>query len=170
MTSFEIKTADLGEPLVRALIKALDRYLAGLYPAESNHGLSLAALQSDDVRVVVAEVRGRPVGCAALRLDSAYGEVKRMFVVPEARGAGIGRALLAHLETLALANGLQCLRLETGVAQPEALGLYAASGYRRIASFPPYGPDPLSVFMEKALHGGAATPAMLHYDRTGALP
>ncbi len=170
MSPFEIKTADLGEPAVHALIAALDRYLAGLYPAESNHGLSLAALQADDVRLVVAEVRGRPVGCAALRLDSAYGEVKRMFVLPEARGAGIGRALLAHLETLALAHGLPCLRLESGVAQPEALGLYAASGYRRIAPFPPYGPDPLSVFMEKALHGRAATPVVLHHDQTGALP
>ena len=170
MTATQIKTPDPDDPAVRALISALDRYLAGLYPAESNHGLSLAALQADDVRLVVAELDGRLVGCAALRLDAAYGEVKRMFVLPEARGAGIGRTLLAHLEDLALAYGLRCIRLETGVVQPEALGLYEASGYLQIPPFPPYRPDPLSVFMEKALGGGVPARTKLPVDLTGALP
>ena len=117
MTATQIKTADPDDPAVRALISALDRYLAGLYPAESNHGLSLAALQADDVRLVVAELDGRLVGCAALRLDAAYGEVKRMFVLPETRGADIGRALLAHLEVLARAQGLPAPRDGSGATR-----------------------------------------------------
>lgn len=170
MTSIDIRIADPGEPALRLLVSALDDYLAGLYPAESNHGLSLTALQADDVQFVTAGLDGRPVGCAALRLDSAYGEVKRMFVLPETRGAGIGRALLAHLEMLARARGLPCLRLETGVAQPEAIALYEASGFRRIAPFSPYRPDPLSIFMEKALEQSAAARAEPRLERSGSAP
>lgn len=170
MTSIDIRMADLRDSAVRSLVSALDGYLAGLYPAESNHGLSLTALQADDVRLVTAELEGGAVGCAAIRLDPAYGEVKRMFVLPEARGAGIGRALLAHLEGLARAQGLQCLRLETGVAQPEALGLYEAAGFVRISPFPPYRPDPLSVFMEKALERRTAARVGPRLERSGSLP
>jgi putative acetyltransferase len=170
MTSIDIRIADPGDPAVRPLVSALDDYLAGLYPAESNHGLSLTALQADDVHFVAAEVGGRPVGCAALRIDAAYGEVKRMFVQPETRGTGIGRALLAHLEALALARGLPCLRLETGVAQPEAVGLYEAAGFRRISPFPPYRPDPLSIFMEKPLERSTATRVEPRLERSGSLP
>ncbi len=93
-----------------------------------------------------------PVGCAALKLHGgAYGEVKRMFVAPSERGLGLGRRLLEQVEAEARAAGLPLLRLETGTAQPEALGLYRATGYRERGPFGDYGPDPLSVFMEKAL-------------------
>ncbi len=170
MTSIAIRMADPGDPAMRSLVSALDDYLAGLYPAESNHGLSLAALQANDVRFIAAELDGRPVGCAALRLDLAYGEVKRMFVLPETRGAGIGRAMLAHLEVLARAQGLPCLRLETGVAQPEAIELYRAAGFRRISPFSPYRPDPLSIFMEKALERSAAAGVEPRLAWSGSAP
>lgn len=168
MTVADIRMADLSDPAVCSLVSALDGYLAGLYPAESNHGLSLRGLQADNVRFVTARLEGRPVGCAALRLDAAFGEVKRMFVLPKARGGGIGRALLAHLETLARAHGLPCLRLETGVAQPEALALYEAAGFRWISPFPPYRPNPLSIFMEKALSCRSWAPIEPRLDRAGA--
>jgi putative acetyltransferase len=168
MASIDIRFADLGNPAVRSLVAALDDYLAGLYPPESNHGLGCTALQAADVRFVTADLDGRLVGCAALRVDEGYGEVKRMFVRPEARGAGIGRALLAHLEELARTHGLHCLRLETGVAQPEALGLYEAAGFVRIPPFPPYRPDPLSVFMEKALEPTAVARSKPSFHRSGS--
>jgi putative acetyltransferase len=74
--------------------------------------------------------------------------------VPEARRRGIAHRLLAHLELLAAGDGRSLVRLETGIAQPEAIALYERSGFRRISPFPPYGPDPLSLFMEKALAAG----------------
>jgi len=74
-----------------------------------------------------------------------------MFVRPEARGLGIGRQLLEALEAHAAAAGLTVLRLETGVAQPEALRLYERAGYTRRGPFGPYAADPLSVFLEKRL-------------------
>jgi putative acetyltransferase len=67
------------------------------------------------------------------------------------RGRQIGRAVVTRLEDEARASGLAIVRLETGVHQPEALALYRSSGYHEIAAFGDYAPEPLSVFMEKAL-------------------
>lgn len=47
--------------------------------------------------------------------------------------------------------GLTAIRLETGISQPEAIGLYRKAGFVEIEAFAPYRPDPLSMFMEKAL-------------------
>ncbi len=82
------------QPEVRALLDALDTYLARLYPPEANHILDVRALMAADVRFVVARIQGRAVGCGAVRLMAAeaetggvaYGEVKRMFVAPDWRG------------------------------------------------------------------------------------
>jgi len=89
---------------------------------------------------------------AALRIDATgYGELKRMFVAPAARGLGLGRRLLDRIERQARWEGLDCLRLETGIHQPEALELYRSAGYTPREPFGDYAPDPLSVFMEKRL-------------------
>ncbi|HET6282220.1 MAG TPA: GNAT family acetyltransferase [Polyangia bacterium] len=137
---------------VVSLIEALDSYVAGLYPAESNHLMDIQSLAARDVRLFVARLNGGAVGCGALRVDpSGYGEIKRMYVAPSARGQGIGQAILVRLEEEARAAGLSSVRLETGIRQPEAVGLYRAAGYREIPPFGNYRPDPMSVFMEKAI-------------------
>ena len=84
-------------------------------------------------------------------ISRSFGELKRMFVSPEARGYRLGRLLLDRIEEEARREGLPCLRLETGIHQPEALGLYRAAGYVEREAFGEYRPDPLSVFMEKSL-------------------
>ncbi len=100
----------------------------------------------------MARRAGEALGCGALRIDAeGYGEVKRMFVLPRARGLKLGRRILDRLEEEARREGLRCLRLETGVHQPEALGLYRTAGFVEREPFGEYGPDPLSVFMEKRL-------------------
>jgi putative acetyltransferase len=74
-----------------------------------------------------------------------------MFVAPEARGLRLGRRLLDCIEEEARGEGLGWLRLETGIHQPEALGLYRSAGFVEREAFGDYRPDPLSVFMEKSL-------------------
>jgi putative acetyltransferase len=64
---------------------------------------------------------------------------------------GIGRAILATIETRAKELGYLELRLETGTRQPEAIGLYQSSGWSAIPCFPPYADDPLSVCFGKSL-------------------
>ena len=68
-------------------------------------------------------------------------EIKRMYVVPDARGAGHARTLLAELERTAAAAGRRRMILETGTAQPEAMSLYRACGYQPIGRFGTYRDD-----------------------------
>ena len=85
------------------------------------------------------------------RFDDARGELKRMYVVPEARGRGLGRRILVELEAEARRLGYRALVLETGDRQPEAVGLYESSGYERIPCYPPYDSRALSLCFEKRL-------------------
>jgi putative acetyltransferase len=137
---------------VSELIGALDSYLSGLYPPESNHFLDLEQLAQPGIRFFVARRDGLPVACGALRVDpEGYGEIKRMYVIPEARGEGLGRAILGCIEEQAGREGLRLLRLETGIHQTEAIALYKSMGYSDCTPFGDYQEDPLSRFMEKRL-------------------
>jgi putative acetyltransferase len=147
-----IQVDDPLSPEAFRLIEELDRYLTGLYPPESNHLLSPESLREPRVSFLTARVDGQAVGCGALvNHDGQFAEIKRIYVSPRCRGLNIGRSLLAALESLARAAGLEWARLETGIAQPEALALFEKAGYRRRPPFDPYPEDPLCVFMEKNL-------------------
>jgi putative acetyltransferase len=140
------------QPAVLSMLARLDAYCAALYPAESNHLMDVDALLQGDVLFLVArDVDGAAVGCAALVPRDGYGELKRMFVDEGKRGLGTGRRLLEHVAMFARMAGLQVLRLETGIHQPEAIALYTRFGFARIDPFGDYRPDPLSLFMEMRL-------------------
>lgn len=128
-----------------ALITELEDHLASRYPAASRHGFSVQKLIDQQVAFVVARVDGRPAGCGGIMLvPKEYGELKRMYVRPEFRGAGLGRQLIERLAAHARAHGIALLRLETGARQDEAIRLYEAAGFRRIPPFGPYFEDPNS--------------------------
>jgi putative acetyltransferase len=152
-----VRPVDPTTPAVAELLAALDAYQTALYPPASVHLLPAAALTLPDAAFIGGFVGERLIGCGGyVNHAGEYGELKRMFVHPDARGLGIGRRLLAALEAHAGAAGLTVLRLETGVRQPEALRLYEGAGYARRGPFGAYSPDPLSVFMEKRLNGERA--------------
>ena len=143
---------DPRQPDVIALLAESDSYYSTLYPAESNHLLDASSLAGPEVTFLVARVCGQTAGFAALlRHRTAFGEIKRMYVAPDMRGRKLGRSLLHALQEHARADGLPCLRLETGIRQPEAIALYRSDGYLEIPPFGNYTPDPLSIFMEKRL-------------------
>jgi putative acetyltransferase len=136
---------------VRALLHTVWSWSVGLYPPESRHGLDLAAYQRPEVTLFVAREAGAAIGCGAYELHGdGSAELKSMFVTPEGRGRGIGRAILAAIED-ALRGRVTTLRLETGVKQPAAIQLYETAGFRRRGPFGKYRDDPLSIFMEKPL-------------------
>ncbi len=138
------------QPEVLRLIDALDAYQKPLYPAESHHGIDLAALLAPNVLFAVArDAEGHAAACGAIVLGHAYGELKRMYTSPSHRGRGIGRALLDFLESEARARGCSRFALETGYLQPEAISLYLRCGYVRCGPFGDYIEDPNSVFMQK---------------------
>jgi GNAT superfamily N-acetyltransferase len=132
------------------LINELEAYLIPLYPPQSRHGYSVTKLLQENVPFFVIRDDGLPAGCGGLKLFGVeYGEIKRMYVRPAFRGLGLGKLMLNHLTSYALDHGVSLLRLETGVHQLEAIGLYEQMGFRSIPPFGEYQEDPLSRFYEK---------------------
>jgi putative acetyltransferase len=140
------------QPEVISLIAELDAYQDSLYPAEARYALDLASLSLPNVLFAVARApQGRAVGCGAIVLYPAYGEVKRMYVQPHARGSGAASQLINALEAAARAQGCSVLVLETGPYQAEALAFYAKHGYAKCGPFGDYPAHELSVFMSKRI-------------------
>jgi DNA-binding MarR family transcriptional regulator/GNAT superfamily N-acetyltransferase len=78
----------------------------------------------------------RPIGCGALReLSPTVGEIKRMWLHPDARGLGFGVRLLSELEAAARRRGQRELRLDTNARLGDAIALYESTGYRRIERY-----------------------------------
>ena len=139
-------------PDAAGLVRELEDHLAARYPAESRHGFSVERLLADGVHFFVLRSDGAPAACGGvLVVDGEYGEIKRMYVRPEFRGRGFGRRILEHLAGHARSQGIMVLRLETGIHQREAIGLYEGTGFHRIPPFGPYTDDPLNPCYERRL-------------------
>jgi GNAT superfamily N-acetyltransferase len=147
--------ADLLSEQSQRLVSALNDETRSRYPddePDDKFGLLPEEVAPGRGAFLVATVDGEAVGCGAARLiDGGDAEVKRMYVVPEARNRGIGGAIVRALEAEARALGAHRLILETGVRQPEAQALYEREGFTRIEPYGEYVNHPLSVCMAKAL-------------------
>jgi putative acetyltransferase len=139
-------------PEAAGLILELEAHLASLYPSTSRHGFSVERLVAEKVDFFVLRSDGIAAGCGGiLFVGGEYGEIKRMYVRPEFRGLGLGRRILKHLTGHATSRGITLLRLETGIHQVEAIGLYERQGFHRTPPFGPYTDDPLTLCYEKQL-------------------
>ena len=128
--------------------------MRSLRPIGSDHTLSANALTEPGTQFPAATVGGRAVGCAAQVPRGDSGELKSMFVAPEAYGTGLGARLLAAVETRARAEGVRHLMLETGASLEAARRLYTRASHRERGPFGAYGPDPLSASKERDLGEG----------------
>jgi putative acetyltransferase len=141
-------------PDVQALVTAQQAEMLELYEGEADIGPTREAamfVEPDGTFLVIRD-GGRAVACGGIcRFDGDRAELKRMYVVPEARGRGFGRRILVDLEAEARRLGYRALVLETGDRQAEALGLYVSAGYERIPCYPPYDSRELSLCFEKGL-------------------
>jgi putative acetyltransferase len=141
-----------GDPReARALLEASHAMMMELFEPDSCHFLSLDALAGPDIAFFVARRDGRVVGCGALAIRDGYGEIKSMFVDPDARGTGVAAGLMGQLEAEAIAKGLEIIRLETGNLLEAAHALYRRHGFAVRGPFGSYSAHPHSVFMEKRL-------------------
>jgi DNA-binding MarR family transcriptional regulator len=85
---------------------------------------------------VVVYLRGEAIGCGAVKHHPGeVTDVKRMWLAESARGLGIGRRLLEHLEGLARAHGARETHIETSDVLPEAIALYRSAGYVEVPAF-----------------------------------
>lgn len=139
--AIRIEQTRLTHPISRRLIEALNTELSGMYeePGANHFSLDPSEVSGGRGVFLVAYVEGQPVGCGALRLlDAETAELKRMYVTPEVRGTGLGRRLVAALETEARTLGVRRLVLETGIRQFAALALYRAMGFDPIPLYGEY--------------------------------
>ncbi len=139
------------------VVEKLDALMYELYPPESAHLTPPEELSAGDNRFFGARVDGKLMGCGAIRVvGQDYAEIKRIFVDPSSRGLGLGKALLNRLESESRLLGLFELKLETGIFQPEAIGLFERCGYAQCPAFGDYPKnDPNSYFMRKTLRENA---------------
>jgi putative acetyltransferase len=154
MSAVTLRSESLDTPAARQLIPALNAELSGRYPEAGATHFRLDPQEVGPGRgaFLVAYQGDQPVGCGAVRrLDAATAEIKRMYVIPPRRGAGIAGLVLAALEEQARALGVARLVLETGVRQPEAIALYRRFGFDTIPPFGEYIGSQLSLCLGKEL-------------------
>jgi DNA-binding MarR family transcriptional regulator/GNAT superfamily N-acetyltransferase len=138
--SVVVEAEDPAGPDARRCLDAyaaeLDRRFGGGFDTALSRPADDLDLRPPAGVLLVARLRGRAVGCGALKLPPGEpADLKRMWVAPEARGIGLGRRILRELEARAADAGAAVVRLETNAALTEAIGLYRRSGYREVAAF-----------------------------------
>lgn len=133
---------NIEDPGSEVAVRCLDRYyreLSQRFETPFDPSKSISASRDELTPpagfFLVARLYGETVGCGALKCGESVAEIKRMWVAPSSRGLGIGKTILAELETLAAQQGIKLLRLETNKALVEAQALYAQCGYREVAAF-----------------------------------
>ncbi|MCK2239191.1 MULTISPECIES: bifunctional helix-turn-helix transcriptional regulator/GNAT family N-acetyltransferase [unclassified Crossiella] len=136
----EVAVADPASPGARHCLAAYFADLAARFDGGFDPARGIPAEDAELTLphglLLVATLHGEPVGCGALKLHQPdWAEVKRMWVSPVVRGLGLGRRLLAELESRAAARGMRTLRLETNQSLAEAIGLYRAAGFREVPAF-----------------------------------
>jgi putative acetyltransferase len=138
---------------VRMLVARLNAALHALTPPEHCHHLTVEQMAGPDTTVFVARDDGRAVACGALkRHRGGVGEVKRMYTLPAYEGQGIGGRIVAVIEAMARAEGLNELVLETGDRHPAAWRVYERAGFARLSKpVLDYPDSEWSVFYKKAL-------------------
>ena len=149
--SIPVQTLSPRSPEARALLAQSHAFLRTVFAPEDILALDIEGLCAPGITLYGAWQGGALAGCVALRRAEGYGEVKSFFVTPAARGQGVGRQLLAHVEAVARAEGLAVLRLETGAGLDAAQALYRAAGYVPCGPFGDYGASKVSLYFEKPL-------------------
>lgn len=138
---------------VRALVAALNTFAFERTPKEYCHHMTVEQMAQPDTTIFVArDASGAVLGMGGLRRHAeGVGEVKRMFVRDEARGLGVGGAILAHIEQLAREEGCTRLVLETGSNFDAARRVYERGAFQTSGPVLDYAPSPWTAFYAKSL-------------------
>lgn len=154
----DLRMVAYGDPDAVALVARVQEEYVERYGGPDETPLDPAVFDPPEGLFLVPYLDGVPVGTGAWRRTSVVAlggslgaEIKRMYVVPELRGRGVARRILAELESTAAAARHDLIVLETGLMQPEAIGLYESSGYREIEGFGHYRSSELNRCFGKRL-------------------
>lgn len=144
-TGLELRVTGYAHPDAAALIARVQQEYVDRYGSPDESEVDPTAFDPPTGLFLVGYAAGVPVATGAWRVspERHFGatsavEVKRMYVVPEARRRGLSRLVLAELERTAAEAGHDLVVLSTGPIQPEAIALYESSGYDAIPGFGHY--------------------------------
>jgi GNAT superfamily N-acetyltransferase len=154
-----IKQVGYDDPDAAKLIAQVQRVYVERYGGQDDTPIVVEEFAPPVGMFVVGYLAGVAVACGGWRAHDGDepdfrdgdAELKRMFVVAAERGRGLSRPILAELERTARDAGRRRLVLETGIKQPEAIGLYTSSGYVEIEKFGVYRCEPSSRCFAKVL-------------------
>jgi GNAT superfamily N-acetyltransferase len=158
-TQVTLRQVGYADPVAQHLIERVQQEYVVRYGGRDEAVVDPAEFSPPHGLFLVAEVGGVPAGCGGWRVHPAGGgaaELKRMYVEPDFRRRGLSRVLLAELERTAAAAGHRQLVLNSGDKQPEALALYAGTGYLPVPGYGVYADSPDAVFLGKDLGTGPA--------------
>lgn len=136
---------------VQRLVREVQSHYVVIYGTPDESPVDPREFAPPRGRFVLASLGDEPVAMGGWRWrrdladrfdEAAVAEIKRMFVSPGARGRGVARRVLGHLEESSQAEGVQRLVLETGTMQPDAMALYERSGYEPVVPFGHYARSP----------------------------
>ena len=144
---------ELGTDDVRALLAHHFAEMTAGTPPSACHVMPADALGDPSIRFfTVRDDDGTLLGCGALkRLAGDHGELKSMRTADAALGRGVGRAMLDHLITVARAQGMTRLSLETGNSFAAANRLYQREGFEPCGPFGGYRPTDFTTFYTRTI-------------------
>ena len=150
----KIKRDNLSSEAIARFLQQHIEDMQAVSPPESKHALDLNGLKQSDIQFWSVWQEEALIGCCAIKkLSNTHGEIKSMRVATQARGRGVGTAMLHHLINKARENGMSRLSLETGSMSffTPARRLYEKSGFVPCPPFAQYKPDPNSCFYTLSL-------------------
>ncbi len=142
--------SDMATYCLNAYAEEISQRVSSVFTLEDSGEPDLWQMKHPHGTFVIARLEDLPVGCVGIKGEGGgFGEVKRMWITPAARGLGLGRKLMTYAENASRALGISTLRLDTNSVLSEAVGLYQSMGWVEIDPFNdnPY-PDK---FFEKQL-------------------
>lgn len=135
LASADPQGADAQYCLAQYFGELVSRFKEGFDP-ETDGAAAVEEFVPPNGCLLIARLYGEPVGCGALRtFNRGMGEIKRLWISPDARGLGLGRRLLEELERAARKHKMHAVRLDTNESLHEAIRLYQTAGYREIDRF-----------------------------------
>ena len=157
--ALQFRDVPYDHPVSAALTAELQAYYVTVYGGPDSTPMSPEEFEPPNGRFIVGFEEGTPVGMGGWRLVRGDGaghartsaEIKRMFVVPAARGRGFARQLLDHLQESARLAGADAMVLQTGLRQPAAIALYVSAGYLPVAPFGHYADAPDAMHLGRTL-------------------
>ena len=150
--SWEVAVEPYDGPIAQRLIEEVQAEYVVRYGSVDESPVDPGEFTPPRGLLLVGSADGVPVAMGGFRVWlPGVAEIKRMYVPAQHRGNGYSRRLLVSIEQAARDAGCTEVWLNTGIQQPEAIGLYESSGYLTIAPFGHYADAPDACFYGKPL-------------------